>query len=106
MPKGVGKAWPPDSVKVKLLAQKAGVLSIHQETGEIVLAGDDRTWSGLLGVQRPYGDGVKVGHTRVRLDIKRLGKNWRQVLEKMLTQAAGASKSPDKAQLPAAVSQS
>jgi transcription-repair coupling factor (superfamily II helicase) len=75
-------------VKVKLLALKARVLNISQHTGEIVLSGDEKTWTGLLDVQRPYGDGVRIGHTRVRLDVKRLGKNWRKVLEKMLTQAS------------------
>jgi len=74
-------------LKVKLLATKAGVISVSQQSGEVVLAGDERTWTGILGVQRPYGDGVRVGNTRVRLDIKRLGKGWRNVLERMLTQA-------------------
>ena len=72
-------------VKVKLLAARAGVLSVSHETGEIVLAGDEKTWVRLLGVQRPYGDGIRIGHTRVRLDIKRLGNAWRGVLEKMLS---------------------
>jgi len=86
--------WPEEvenllfMLKVKLLALRARVLSVSQQTGEIVLAGDEKTWVGLLGVQRPYGDGVRIGHTRVRLDVKRLGKNWRKVLEKMLTQAS------------------
>ena len=71
-------------LKVKLLAMKAGVLSISHQTGELVLAGDQKTWVGLLGVQRPYGDGVRIGHTRVRLDIKRLGNRWRTVLQSML----------------------
>ena len=74
-------------VKVKLLALKAKVLSVHHSTGEIVLAGDDKTWTGLLGVQRPYGDGVRIGHTRVRLDIRRLGKSWRTVLQGLLAGA-------------------
>ena len=77
-------------LKVKLLATKAGVISVSERSGEVVLAGDERTWTGILGVQRPYGDGVRVGNTRVRLDIKRLGKGWRNVLETMLTQAGAA----------------
>ncbi|MBI3744614.1 MAG: transcription-repair coupling factor [Chloroflexi bacterium] len=81
-------------LKVKLLATKAGVLSISEQTGDLVLTGDDRTWSGLLGVQRPYGDGVRIGNTRVRLDIRRLGNKWRQVLEKMLVQVAEKDKKP------------
>ena len=72
-------------LKVKLLAAKAGVLSISHQTGELVLAGDEKTWVGLLGVQRPFGDGVRIGHTRVRLDIKRLGNRWRNVLQRMLS---------------------
>ena len=77
-------------LKVKLLATKAGVISVAEQSGEVVLAGDERTWTNILGVQRPYGDGVRVGNTRVRLDIKRLGKGWRGVLERMLTQAGSA----------------
>ena len=77
-------------LKVKLLATKAGVVSVSERSGEVVLAGDERTWTGILGVQRPYGDGVRVGNTRVRLDIKRLGKGWRNVLERMLTEAGAA----------------
>ncbi|MCH7553595.1 MAG: transcription-repair coupling factor, partial [Chloroflexi bacterium] len=76
-------------LKVKLLAQKAGVLSVSTESGQVVLTGDERTWTNLLGVRRPYGDGVRVGNTRVRLDIKKLGKRWRQVLQAMLIQAGG-----------------
>ena len=87
--------WPEEvenllfMLKVKLLAQKAGVLNISTQSGEVVLTGDERTWTNLLGVQRPYGDGVRIGNTRVRLDIKRLGKRWRQVVQAMLTQAKG-----------------
>ena len=73
-------------LKVKLLAVRAGVLAISHQTGELVVTGDERTWSGLLGVQRPYGDGVRIGHTRVRLDIKKLGTRWRKVLQAMLAQ--------------------
>jgi len=79
-------------LKVKLLAQKAGVLNISTETGELVLTGDEKTWANLLGVQRPYGDGVRIGHTRVRLDINKLGRRWRTVLTAMLTQAKGREK--------------
>ena len=82
-------------LKVKLLAATAGVLSVSHQTGEVILTGDERTWSHLLGVQRPYGDGVRIGHTRVRLDIKRLGKNWRAVLQAMLQ--AAAERRPEKA---------
>jgi transcription-repair coupling factor (superfamily II helicase) len=74
-------------LKVKLLAQKANVLSVSTETGELVLTGDEKTWANLLGVQRPYGDGVRIGHTRVRLDINKLGKRWRTVLTALLAQA-------------------
>jgi transcription-repair coupling factor (superfamily II helicase) len=79
-------------LKVKLLAQKANVLSVSTETGELVLTGDEKTWANLLGVQRPYGDGVRIGHTRVRLDINKLGKRWRAVLTALLTQARAKEK--------------
>ena len=74
-------------LKVKNLALKAGVLSIQSQTGELVLAGDETTWRGLLGVRGPQGEGVKIGNTRVRLDIKKLGNRWRSVLQAMLVKA-------------------
>ena len=74
-------------LKVKHLAMKAGVLSIQSLTGELVLAGDETTWRGLLGVRGPHGDGIRIGNTRVRLDIKKLGNKWRGVLQTMLAKA-------------------
>ena len=87
--------WPEEvenllfMLKVKLLAQKAGVLNISTQSGELVLTGDEKTWTNLLGVRRPFGDGVRIGNTRVRVDVKRLGKRWRQVLQRMLGAAIG-----------------
>jgi transcription-repair coupling factor (superfamily II helicase) len=78
-------------LKVKLLATKAGVLSIQSQTGEVVLAGDETTWRGLLGVRGPHGEGIRIGNTRVRLDIKKLGNRWRSVLQSTLTKAGERS---------------
>lgn len=84
-------------LKVKNLAMKAGVLSIQHQTGEIVLTGDERTWSGLLGVHRPHGDGIRIGHTRVRLDINRLGNKWRGALQSLLNRAGEKPLAPSAA---------
>ena len=82
-------------LKVKLLATKAGVVSIAAQSGEVILAGDEQTWSGLLGVQRPFGDGIRVGNTRVRLDLKKLGTSWRPILQKMLAQVSDSQERSD-----------
>ena len=69
------------AVKVKILALEAGIQSIAADDGQLVL----RTVEGKkVGKGRAFGEGVKVGTTQVRLDIKRLGPGWQEVLEQVL----------------------
>ena len=72
------------AVSLKLLATKAGIESISTEDGWIVL----RKFPGmrfdkarLETLARP---GIIPGLTQVRLDYKKLGKKWREVLEEVL----------------------
>jgi transcription-repair coupling factor (superfamily II helicase) len=72
------------AVKVKILAAKAGIESISTEDGQIVL----RLFEGMQFDKQKLApllkDGVKVSTTQLRLNPKRLGKEWRKVLEEVL----------------------
>jgi transcription-repair coupling factor (superfamily II helicase) len=61
--------------------------AIFREGGQIVLElGEGKKADRALGLG--YGDGVKVGPRRVRLDTKRLGHRWPGVLEEVLDEMA------------------
>ena len=76
------------AVKVKMMAMEAGVQSIATEDGQLVL----RMVEGKrVGKGRASGDGVKVGMTQVRLDIKRLGGGWKDALFRTLQVMANSS---------------
>ena len=68
-------------MKIKLLAAKAGIDSVSTEHGQIVI----RRFEGLTfdkqKLEPLLRDGIKVGVTRITLNPKRLGKEWREVLE-------------------------
>lgn len=69
------------AVKVKILAMEAGVQSIATEDGEVVL----RMAEGKrVLLERSLGDGVKAGTNQVRLNLKRLGERWQEVLFRTL----------------------
>jgi transcription-repair coupling factor (superfamily II helicase) len=74
------------ALKVKGLGAKAGVESISNEGDEIVI----RRFHGLpFDVLKfvslaTYRDQIYIGHTQIRLNFKRLGKDWRKVLEEVL----------------------
>ncbi len=82
-------ALPPEvknllyAVKIKVLAAKAGIESIATEHGQIVL----RLFEGLQFDKHklePLRDGIKVGTTQLRLNPKRLGNEWQEVLEEVV----------------------
>ncbi len=71
------------AVKIKALAAKAGIESIATEHGQIVL----RLFEGLQFDRHklePFRDGIKIGTTQLRLNPKRLGSEWREMLEHIL----------------------
>ncbi len=72
------------AVRIKLLAMKAGIESVSVFEGQLVL----RLFEGMQfsPAQRAltFPDGVKIGLNQIRLSLKRLGKGWREVLEKVL----------------------
>jgi transcription-repair coupling factor (superfamily II helicase) len=71
-------------VKIKILATKAGIESITTEEGQIVA----RLFEGMKFDQQKLApvlkDGIKVGTTQLRLNPKRLGKDWQKALEEVL----------------------
>ena len=72
------------AVKVKILAAKIGIESIATEHGEIIL----RLFAGLYfdkqQLEPILNDGIKVGLSQLRLNPKRLGGQWQEVLEEVL----------------------
>ena len=70
-------------VKIKALAGKAGIESISTEQGQIIL----RLFQGIqFNKQKlePVRDGIHLGLSQLRLNPKRLGKEWQGVLEEVL----------------------
>ncbi len=72
------------AVKIKVLATGAGIESVSTHEGQIIL----RLFEGLQfnkqKLEPILKDGIKVGITQLRLNPKRLGVGWQQVLEEVL----------------------
>jgi len=77
------------AVRLKILAVEAGVESVVAEEGHIVV----RMVEGakLDKGRLPSVEGVKVGTSQARLNVKQLGAGWREVLEDTLTTLAFAA---------------
>ena len=72
------------AIRVKLLAMDAGVESVVTEGNRLIIkmAAGHRL-DEELSADRSF-EGVKTGTNQVRLDIKKLGKGWRDALEQVL----------------------
>ena len=72
------------ALKIKALAARAGIESITTEEGNIVL----RRFQGLPFDAQKFlqalTDGVIVGRTQIRIDYKKLKREWRGVLERVV----------------------
>jgi transcription-repair coupling factor (superfamily II helicase) len=72
------------ALRIKALGAGAGIESISTEDDAVVL----RRFQGLpFDAQKFLGslrDGITLGHTQIRINYKRLGREWRGVLEKIL----------------------
>ncbi|MFC2051259.1 transcription-repair coupling factor [Chloroflexota bacterium] len=72
------------AVKIKILAAKAGIGSISTDHREIVLA----LFEGMRFDREKLGalsrDVIKPGPTQLRLNPRRLGRDWQRVLEEVL----------------------
>jgi transcription-repair coupling factor (superfamily II helicase) len=83
-------ALPPEvenllyAVKIKGLAAKAGIESVTNEEGYIIL----RRFQGLPFDATRFSSlpltGIEVGRTQIRINYKKIGKRWQRVLEEML----------------------
>lgn len=72
------------AVKIKALASKAGIESISTEEGQIILRLFDGLQFNKQQLEPFLKDGVKVSTTQLRLNPKRLGGEWQEVLEGVL----------------------
>ena len=78
-------------VKIKILATKAEIESIHTEERKIIIK---PRRPGTLSLPTRYSGVVKVGPTQLRLDTRPLGDSWIEVLEEILTPEAEPSGVP------------
>jgi transcription-repair coupling factor (superfamily II helicase) len=81
-------------VRIKLLGSKAGIESISTEDGQVVL-----TLGAAVGIdrqllQRAFGGRLRIGTNRLRLDMKRADKEWKDELEQGLKKVAQSRESP------------
>ena len=69
------------AVRIKLLAASAGIESVSTEHGQIII----RRFEGLpfdrQKLEPVIRDGIRVGHTQISLNLRRLGKEWKEVVE-------------------------
>jgi transcription-repair coupling factor (superfamily II helicase) len=80
-------------VRIKLLGSKAGIESISSEDGQVVLSLDATAKFDKLSLQRSFGNKLKIGTNQLRLDMRRAGEEWREVLEHILNVMAGSKDS-------------
>jgi transcription-repair coupling factor (superfamily II helicase) len=75
-------------VEIKQLAAAAMVTSISTEDRQVVLHFDGTREINRLSLTQDFKYGIRVGSSRIKLDIKLLGNNWPEVLKKVLQKAA------------------
>ncbi|MFC2060053.1 transcription-repair coupling factor [Chloroflexota bacterium] len=72
------------ALRIKILAAKAGIHSISTQDGQIILRRFDGIPFDRQGLEPVLKDGIRLGTTQLRLNPKRLGKDWQKVLEDIL----------------------
>ena len=75
-------------VRIKLLGGMAGIESISTEDGQVVLSLGAAAKFDRPSLQRAFGSRLKIGTNQLRLDMKRAGKEWKEVLEQLLSKMA------------------
>ncbi len=63
-------------VDLRILAAEAGVESVVQDSGSVVLGLVDNVGSARLPLQRALGSSVSVGNRQIRLSSRAMGDNW------------------------------
>jgi transcription-repair coupling factor (superfamily II helicase) len=75
-------------VEIKQLAAAAMATSISTEDRQVVLHFDGARELNRLSLTQDFKYGVKVGSSRIKLDIKLLGTSWQEVLKEVLQKVA------------------
>ncbi|MBM3142412.1 MAG: transcription-repair coupling factor [Chloroflexi bacterium] len=75
-------------VGIKQLAAAAMATSISTEDGQVVLHFDGTERLSKLSLTQDFKYGIKVGSSRIKLDIKLLGNDWPEVLKGVLQKVA------------------
>jgi len=82
------------ALRIKILAAKAGIESISTEEGQIAL----RLFEGMRfdsqKLEPLSRDGVNIGNIQIMLNPKRLGNEWREVLEEVVKMTCSPKSSP------------
>jgi transcription-repair coupling factor (superfamily II helicase) len=71
-------------VRIKLLGSMAGIESISSEDGQVVLSLGATAKFDRPSLQRAFSSRLKIGTNQLRLDMKRAGKEWKEILEQLL----------------------
>lgn len=81
-------------MRIKVLAAQAGIRKISTEDKQVVLALENAASPELDSVLRGFGRSVRIGRTRVRLDMRQLGLHWQKMLEQVLRAIAAKRQVP------------
>jgi hypothetical protein len=73
---------------MKLLGSRAGIESISTEDGQVVLTMGAAVAIDRQLLQRAFGSRLKIGTNRLRLDMNRDSKEWKDDLEQGLKKVA------------------
>ena len=71
-------------IEIKIRAAKAGVGSIYTQGKQVVLSPVAERMSLSASCLRKYEYAIKIGASQLRLDTKRLGNKWQEVLQELL----------------------
>jgi transcription-repair coupling factor (superfamily II helicase) len=69
------------AVRIKLLAAQAGIESITTEHGQVTIRRFEGFPFDRQKLEPVAREGVRVGHTQISLNLRKLGSRWREVLE-------------------------
>jgi transcription-repair coupling factor (superfamily II helicase) len=75
-------------VRIKLLGSRAGIESISTEDGQVVLTLGAAVAIDRQLLQSAFGSRLKIGTNRLRLDMNKDSKEWKDELEQGLKKVA------------------
>ena len=73
------------ALRIKIRAARAGIESITTEDRQIVLRRFDGMHFEQKQMEPQLRDGIKLGLNQLRLNLRRLGKDWQKVLEEVVS---------------------